>query len=490
MMGEHQRRQRVAVALVLAVACALVSAPMLTATDDPIAAPRVVDSADDIGRSGWQRLWHPAFEAGRAGPVDLGSVDRVADRFAITGSDEMGAVAWWSDDGIEWVRSPSSRATERGVGQAVAGRPGAYVMVGWEFSPKGRRARTWHSVDGLAWKRGAIKPPGDSEAHDVMQVPDGRFIAFGDGDDRASQFCWAAISSDEGERWEVTETKACISDVETDGDAFVARAREGMFTSVNGIDWDQVVASDDIATLRGTWGRSAREGAPNLGVVPLGEGRYALAGHGDETLTWSQDDGLAMLEGLVDWTGFRDARLALGPDRAVITGSASTPWVTPPSGAYEDPPPERDVRCRPKKPDIADIVNMRGRERLACFGGRRLVFDAYLPTFIWGSECRLVRPVDWIACAAMPIAAAPGPTAGLLMVAHAPDARFGKGLKPGARVRVAGHFDDPLSRHCPATDYRPGPDQRPKWTHVKECRQHFVVTNLQARHDRSPAREP
>jgi len=119
-----------------------------------------------------------------------------------------------------------------------------------------------------------------------------------------------------------------------------------------------------------------------------------------------------------------------------------------------------------------------------------LVFDAYLPTFIWGSECRLVHPVDWIACAAMPIAAAPGPTAGVLMVAHAPDARFGKELKPGARVRVAGHFDDPLSRNCPATDYRPGQGQRPKWAHVKECRQHFVVTNLQARYDRSPAREP
>jgi hypothetical protein len=125
---------------------------MLAATDEPVASPRVVDSAADIGRSGWQRLWHPAFKDGRAGPVDLGSVDRVADRFAITGSDEMGAVAWWSDDGIEWVRSPASRATERGVGRAVAGRPGAYVMVGWEFSSKGQRARTWHSVDGRAWK--------------------------------------------------------------------------------------------------------------------------------------------------------------------------------------------------------------------------------------------------------------------------------------------------------------------------------------------------
>jgi len=436
------------------------------------------------GHAAWQRLWHPAFSPRIGGGIEMLGVRRLGDTFAITGGDDRGAVVWWSEDGVEWTRSPRSETTDHGYGLSIDGGPGAYVMIGGQWTPW-PRARIWHSADGLHWERVDRKLPKDSGVSSVVHLDDGRFVIFGSEGRRGG--CWMASSPAAGATWDMRWEGdwdpgidgACVYSATRDAVGLAGIVAGGISVSQDGASWEQIVSEADInEMLAGASGRVHR-----VGLVPLDADVFVLGGYGTTTLTWSRGAGLALVEDIVDWSELPRADIAFGPERSVtVKYGMRAPLVSPPTGVHQDRSRGAEPVCRPGRPKIRDIAAMRPRERLECYGARDLTFTAWVPFAEYGGTCPFGAPYDWLVCWETKLASGPGPRAGILGHADAPSARSDNGIKWGSHVRVTGHFDDPAAALCPEPDYSGKPpagyEGRTKSQFVNECRRQFVVTEM------------
>ena len=444
-------------------------------------APASITAASDDPPA-WQKLWHPKFRPMPGSGTVMEGARWLGDRFAIVGGDHQGAVAWWSEDGIEWTRSRPSAATSRGAATSIAGAENGYVMIGYQFVPR-ERGRIWYSADGLDWREPETELVRMAETLAVTQRDDGTFVVYGAG---AQGGCWIAISTDGGANWETRVRDewdrgaggGCSGSVERDDEGLLALVDGGIGVSVDGTGWERVVSGREIRLALA----DAPEKAHRAGLVPLGDGRYLVGGYDTTSLLWSRDGGLELVDGLVDWTSLkRGAAMAVGPERAIaVRRYITAPQVSPPADVYADRWERREPVCRPRKPKIRDIAAMRPAERLECFGGRDLTFRAWVPWFEYGGVCPFEDPHAWMLCEEYYLATGPGVGGGYV----------GFGLAPGAdlvgswgdRVRVTGHFDDPAAAQCPEPGWSgkvpDGWERRTRASFVNECRRQFVVTEM------------
>lgn len=473
----HRGRDWLAVALGLVLA----SGGTALAGTTP---PTTTLIADDART--WQRLWHPAFEPRPGASTRQVNVQRVDDRFAIVGGDDRGAVVWWSDDGLRWRRTPRSKAMDRGEGASIAGARGAYVLGGHQMTPT-PRGRLWRSTDGRTWAASASKLPPGSEVRSVAALADGSFAAYGYWGRNGG--CWMGTSADRGATWDFRWEGdwdpglpgGCATSVVNGADRLLARIDlGGISESRDGIRWQEVVSAKDV---RDAQPKSSKRYV-DVGLVPLGDGRYVLGGKGKRTLVWSRTDGLQRIDGPVDWSGRRRIQPAFGPERAVaVRWDMPAPLVSPPADVYADRWVTYRPACRPGRPTIKQLTAMRPRERLECHGGKELTFRAWVPYSEYGGTCPFGAPYDWMICWNYWLASGPGPSPGHLNYGLAPDAKVDKDVETsGAPVRVTGHFDDPAAAGCPEPGWN---GQMPRgWRpmtradFVEECRQMFIVTEM------------
>lgn len=465
------------------------AAPLGTAASGPVPArtagiSTAQSSVIDALRAPRRPLWHPAFQPTR-GSVGTTGVARIGDAFVVIGYDDQGAVVWWSDDALEWQRSPASPEMEGAMAVAIAGTPGELVMTGVLHATL--EPVIWRSRDGFAWERIRIDLPSGNgfgaASSDVIRRDDGVFLAYG-GD--LGDGAWVLLSRDGGRTWERQPSSAWASDVHSDDEGYVGTGPAGIKVSPDGLAWGVASEARDIERLREeAWGEAWPADAISVGLEPLGEGRFVLGGRGHDTLVWSRADGLEMRDGLIDWTSEVAGKRAwaIGPDRAVLVRyDRRVPYITPPAGGYESAPPTRPPRCRPRHPELADIAPMRPAERVRCFGGRTLRFEAWVPFAELGGVCFIGDPYSWLVCGEyFPIVAGPGPGSSGMDIAIAPSLpyrEFDAVYHWGAHLRVRGHFDDPAARDCPGQPNGRGTIDRPRREYVRECRQSFVVTSI------------
>lgn len=464
---------RVAVVVGICIAAAGIA-------EQAVASPPVGAVSDDP--PAWQKLWHPAFRPALGSGIDMENARWLGDRFAIVGGDHLGAVVWWSEDGIEWTRSRPSAATTRGSATSIAGDENGYVMIGYQRVPRSR-GRIWYSRDGLEWREPEAELPRMAETHAVVQRDDGSFVAYGAG---AQGGCWMATSTDGGATWDQDlpgewnrgAGGGCSGSVERDEEGLVGLVDDGIGVSADGTDWERVVSEDEI--------RLALADTPQpvhrAGLVPLADGRYLVGGSDATSLLWSRDEGLERIDGLLDWAGQkRGAAMAVGPERAVaVHRDMPAPLVSPAAGAYTERWARREPVCRPGRPKIRDIAAMRPAERLECFGGRELTFRAWIPMFEYGGICPFGAPHSWMICDELYLSTGPGVGRGFLGFALAPGAEHVGSW--GDRVRVTGHFDDPAAARCPEPGWDgkvpQGWPRRTRESFVNECRRQLVVTEM------------
>jgi hypothetical protein len=446
--------------------------------------PPVSAESDDV--AGWTKLWHPAFRPRLGAGTSQENVQWLGDRFAIVGGDDRGAVVWWSDDGLEWERTPSRAATEHGVGVSIAGGPEGYVLGGYQWSPT-PRGRLWQSTDGREWVSSESKLPPGSEVRSVAAMADGTFVAY--GYDGRREGCWMGSSADGGATWDFRwkgdwdpgTPEGCATSVVADEEGLLARiGLDNISESTDGVTWREVVSGDEI---RAAQPQSSRRWV-DAGLVPLGDGRFVLGGKGTRTLAWSRDGGLERIEGPVDWSGLWPIGVALGGERAVaVKRDSAAPLVSPPTDVHAEPWAPREPVCRPNRPRIEHIAAMRPAERLTCYGDRELTFEAWVPMREYGGICEFGPPHSWMICEDYWLASGPGTSPAWLDYAFAPNARVAKGADSwGRHVRVTGHFDDPAARQCP----EPGWDgtvpegwrEQTRSDFVRECRQKLIVTDM------------
>jgi hypothetical protein len=460
--------------------CLAAGAPVAGAASAPPASAQAYDAAP------WAKLWHPAFMPRLGADTNMANVQRVGDRFAIAGGDDRGAVVWWSDDGVEWERTPSRPATDHGVGVSIAGAPGAYVLGGYQWSPT-PRGRIWHSADGLEWVPAASKLPRDSAVLSVAALDDGTFVVYGDTGRRWG--CWMGSSTDGGVTWDFRwegdwdpgPDGGCATSVIGDEGGLLARiGLSGISESADGVTWRELVSAEEISAAQ----PQGSKRWVDVGLVPLDDGSVLLGGKGRRTLTWSRDGGLERIDGPVDWSGLWPVGVALGPERTVVVKrDSSAPLVAPPTDTYAEPWATREPVCRPFRPRVNHLAAMSPAERLACYRGRELTFEAWIPMREYGGVCMFGVPHSWMVCDDFWLASGPGASPGWLGYARAPDARIEKGADSwGRHVRVTGHFDDPASALCPEPGWDgtmpEGWKPMTKSDFVKECRQRFVVTGM------------
>jgi hypothetical protein len=454
----------------------------------PLLLPRVTAAADDV--LAWQKLWQPAFKPALGARIEMDDVQRVGERFAIVGADERGAVVWWSDDGIEWTRSPSAPATDHGVATSIVAGPDGYVLGGRQWTPR-PRGRIWYSADGQHWQPSITKLPPNSSVSSVAALADGTFVIYGDGGRRDSG-CWMGTSVDSGRTWDfrweddwdpgVPGGGGCVTSVVRDGDVLLGRLNlRTIGESADGITWHELVSAEAVGQAR----PKGDKRYVDLGLVPLDDGRYLLGSRGKRALVWSREGRLERIDGPADMTGRRYSSVAVGPTRAVaVRQESAVPWVSPPSNAHTQRWARREPVCRPQAPRMADLAAMSAQQRLACYGGRELTFEAWIPFSEYGGSCGFGAPEMWMICEDYLLASGPGWTPGYLHYGRAPDARMRKGLEAawGAHVLVTGHFDDPAATLCPEPGWTgkmpQGWSATTKVEFVAECRHRFIVTAM------------
>lgn len=147
-------------------------------------------------------------------PVDGG--------MAAVGSDEDGAAAWTSHDGVTWEPVRVQDGADTHVLRAVA-----FSDRGVAFGEgDGAASRLWTSGDGGRWRAGGAQPPVAGRINAVA-VDGHRWIAVGDVADGESgeAYAGAVWASGDGRSWEsVTELplhEGTISDVAVVGDTVV-----------------------------------------------------------------------------------------------------------------------------------------------------------------------------------------------------------------------------------------------------------------------------
>jgi hypothetical protein len=461
----------------------------LTAVAAGATSPPPVEARQD-GAGAWHKLWDPTFRPAPGTRTGMEAVRWLGDRYAILGTDGRGAVVWWSDDGLEWIRTPPSDATDRGIPAAIAAGPDGYVMVGSQRTPT-PRGRIWHSADGIEWQPAQTKLPPGSGVLSVASTGDGTFVAYGDlGRVRQDNGCWVGLSADGGVTWDYRwegdwdpgSEDYCVVSAAHDGTSLVGRIGGGISESADGIAWQQLVTWTEMRRAYPKGGGLRHD----VGLVPLEDGRFVLGGRGTSTLTWNRDDGLALEEDLIDWDDLGRVDVALGPDRAVaVKRGMPAPLLSPPADVHTEPWARRQPVCRARKPKLDQIAAMRPRERLECFGGRDLTFEAWIPFSEYGGTCPFGSPYDWMLCWNRWLASGPGDSSVTLNYGLAPNARLDRGLDPtswGAHVRVTGHFDDPRASQCPERDWDEVPLEgwasQTRADFVNDCRTQFIVTRM------------
>lgn len=233
----------------------------------------------------WERLPHDeeVFGAPEPGTYERYSMNAVtagAQGIVAVGQ-KLGsskAVAWTSDDGVEWERHTDESLSGRRMLDVIEGGPG-FIAVGSGDAG----AAVWTSADGRTWTQADVRAAPDVRRSSTIEA----ITAFGDGFlavGGRGQFTPVVWRSPDGREWEhVTDERGVLSqvtlnDVVAVDDILVAVGRDvaesrgGVWISADGAHWHAVSNAD------GAFSSPGRERID--AVAPWGD-RLVAVGSGD-----------------------------------------------------------------------------------------------------------------------------------------------------------------------------------------------------------------
>jgi hypothetical protein len=404
------------------------------------------------------------------------------------GYDETGegVVALYSPDGRSW--QPASVAWDGYLDTVALGSDGhSWLLVA--IGEEGRKAMS--SSNGVHWQAGG-SPPID-EVTDITYL-DGGWIVAGT---QATDNGWEGVlyASPDGSSWKQLSTppgSGAFSDLTRTRDRYVAAgslsADEGgaaLWTSPDLETWTRVDLPNAENERRTTIIRAVA-GSEDL-LVAVGddaEGRIGVWESSDGT-SWQHDDSDAF-----DTEEGRTSSAAVALRGEGVEVFADTPlddpsfrsvvglWTSPPAAAtlparWTPPSPG----CPRGKVNLLDVAALTPKERLDCFGDRKITMTGYVSGFECGDVPDPGEP-RWLAdpCSSVLVPVPGSPHQLVFVEVHAePDSKARQFLNDveGHRLKVTGSFDSPKATECQP------PAGESAASAVEQCRQHFVVKQVE-----------
>lgn len=295
-----------------------------------------------------------------------GALAAIGDRLIVTGADQDGPAAWFSDDdGGTWQRASVGGGDDQGRPMTmgtVVGAPSRLLSLGWvtlSANHADRRSVLWTSTNvGLTWER----VPGDSvppRLHDLAAGGPG-FVAIGNANpsnaglpdvDPPHAAVWLSV---DGQDWERLADDAVFQLARMNELA----GREGLLVAVG----SRRIGEDDVpATWRSSDGRrwSLVELASAPGAVEgvaAGPEGFDAVGSADQLATaWRSADGVTWTSETIDHTAGTTATGVAANRAGVVAFGISTQlidvpgfvWFAPVGG----PPSRQDVGT-----DLRDVT--------------------------------------------------------------------------------------------------------------------------------------
>jgi len=423
------------------------------------------------------------------------------------GDEEDGAVrTFWSSDARLWLPvAPADNMDDVTSVSAWGGGPG-YAITG-QRSPDAEQAESWiwTSNDGRSWSPGSRLPP-DADPEGIV-ITEGGFVALATGESGETPAAW---TSKDGVSWSAqpasggplgeagTWIRAASSGrdiVVLRGDGTVWITRPEPSANALRLDWEHVSAAD--RTFSG-YRLAALTGA-QPGYRALGWDRKTYV-----RKAWSSADGLDWQVTSLDATTFAGGvpeLLAEGSSTSVALGSRTNedgraverPWISANGLSWSEVdvqvfgalPPILTGPCPAKLPTTLEAIEKMTPELWpTCFGHRTLTLRAYVTAC---GGCGGTDMTDW---SPRWLYDPMGPDF-LLTATRMPDGTDGSAfavrIDPARPVRVAfnvladvsGHFADPASSTCRATNAEfIGGALPPRAIEVASCRREFVVESI------------
>jgi hypothetical protein len=241
--------------------------------------------------------------------------------FLAFGGAELTALAWRSEDGLNWELTESTLGPDLVVEQVVHGARG-YLLKAYHTPTSDRSL--WHSSDGLSWAE-VQAFPARSAALGAIGAGDEGFVATGSRLGPDGQFIPMVFASADGLTWlEAPQSfgldHACIEPAMTpfgkDWTVAVAMLDESaaIWHSANGLDWERVGSIANVGTIPCN-SRALVHAGGLLLLTP------STAFHGFSSVVWSSSDGRAWEQ----WEPGTDAVVLAAVDSpagAVAVGAA------------------------------------------------------------------------------------------------------------------------------------------------------------------------
>ena len=199
---------------------------------------------------------------------------------------------WTSPDGELWTRSATPEAFERGFTWAVAeGGPG-FVAVGWQRNDDpavGFDPAFWTSADGVEWTLAATPDGAGTQVRNALALDDGSLVAVGELMQGGQSFAWV---SDDGTSWDLIGPDsfegALVQDlVAVPGGLIAVGGRNvddgGVWLSTDGREWAVV---DDASLVDAYLIEAIAVGADVIAVGALQEQIEGTESYGYAPMIW------------------------------------------------------------------------------------------------------------------------------------------------------------------------------------------------------------
>ncbi len=272
------------------IATGFLIASLMSTTPSPQAVGSPASSSADTtaspSRVGWMRSVLP----GAVRETVMTSVAWNGTTYVATGSSQVQAAIWTSNDGVGWERARSLPDVDGVYLLDLIGTDEGFLAVGYRsnFPSTLDEAVVWRSSDGTAWHAVPDQPSlvGGGHMAEVAEEK-GRYVAVGVDDAHGALAAW---TSNDGQQW--TDAQApvggpgsSIADITAFGGGFIAVGQDIQQTGEVGAVWR---SSDGTS-----WQRVRADFGPGAltGLTQLSDQLVAVGGDGERATAWASDDG-------------------------------------------------------------------------------------------------------------------------------------------------------------------------------------------------------